>query len=392
MGPREMDPPTVKVATQQFIRPIEFAVPGELLTQLEKATNPAIVNSEDLEQQAKQQLDQASYDFVAGGAGSELTLRANREAFQKLAIMPRVLTGIKQVDTSMNLLGQRLSMPIYVTPMANHGVVHPLAEVGSAQGARKAGTLFVAPTGSNKTMEEVATAINDSPRWFQLYFNKDPQVNKQLLQRAEKAGYSAIVLTVDLPVLGIRDRNVRNSFTLPKDLNRRNVQSDRFTTATRGLQSLTAGIKDDLSWDDYNWTREHTSLPVLIKGILSPGDAEEAAKRKVPAIIVSNHGGRQLDTGFGAIQALRPVVERVRGRTRVLFDSGIRRGTDVFKALALGAEAVGVGRPVLWGLALYGADGVTAVLEHLKMELENVMRLAGTARLADITAKYLIPA
>jgi isopentenyl diphosphate isomerase/L-lactate dehydrogenase-like FMN-dependent dehydrogenase len=276
--------------------------------------------------------------------------------------------------------------------MANHGVVHPLAEVGSAQGARKAGTLFVAPTGSNKTMEEVATAINDSPRWFQLYFNKDPQVNKQLLQRAEKAGYSAIVLTVDLPVLGIRDRNVRNSFTLPKDLNRPNVQSDRFTTATRGLQSLTAGIKDDLSWDDYNWTREHTSLPVLIKGILSPGDAEEAAKRKVPAIIVSNHGGRQLDTGFGAIQALRPVVEKVRGRTRVLFDSGIRRGTDVFKALALGAEAVGVGRPVLWGLALYGADGVTAVLEHLKMELENVMRLAGTARLADITAKYLIPA
>jgi isopentenyl diphosphate isomerase/L-lactate dehydrogenase-like FMN-dependent dehydrogenase len=306
-----------------------------------------------------------------------------------MTIMPRVLTGIKQVDTSTNLLGQQVSMPIYVTPMANHGVVHPLAEVGSAQGAKKADTLFIAPTGSNKTMEEVATAIKDSPRWFQLYFNKDPEVNKQLLRRAETSGYSAIVLTVDLPVLGIRDRNVRNSFTLPKDLNRPNVQSERFVAATRGLQALTVGVKDDLGWDDYEWTRERTSLPVLIKGILSPDDAEEAGNRKVPAIIVSNHGGRQLDTGFGAIEALRPVVERVKGKTRILFDSGIRRGTDVFKALALGAEAVGVGRPVLWGLALYGANGVAAVLEHLNMELVNVMRLAGVSRIADVSSDFI---
>jgi len=360
-----------------------------LLNQLNKEAKPTIVNSEDLEQQAKQQLDPASYDFVAGGAGSELTLRANLEAFQKIAIVPRVLTGIRKVDTSTNLLGQRLSMPIYVTPMANHGVVHSSAEVGTAQGAKKAGTLFVTPTGSNKTMEEVAEAAKNSPRWFQLYYNKDPEINKQLLRRAEKSGHSAIVLTVDLPILGIRDRNVRNTFTLPKNLDRPNLSSERFEAATKSLQSLTAGMKDDLDWDDYEWTRKHTALPVLIKGILSPDDAEEAAKRKVPAIIVSNHGGRQLDTGFGAIEALRPIIERVKGKTRVLFDSGIRRGTDVFKALTLGAEAVGVGRPVLWGLALYGADGVAAVLEHLKMELENVMRLAGAARLADITPEFI---
>src|SRR5713226_803592 len=216
------------------------------LTQAKTVAKPRFVNLNDLEQQAKQLLDQASYDFVAGGAGSELTLRANREAFHKITIIPRVLTGIKEADTSTSLLGQRLSMPIYVTPMANHGVVHRLAEVGSAQGAKKAGTLFVAPTGSNKTMEEVATSIKDSPRWFQLYFNKDPEVNRQLLQRAETAGYSAIVLTVDLPVLGIRDRNVRNSFTLPKGLNQPNIQSEQFIAATRGLQSLTAGLKDDL--------------------------------------------------------------------------------------------------------------------------------------------------
>ena len=359
------------------------------MTEARTTSKPDIVNLDELEQQARQQPDQATYDFVAGGAGSELTLRANREAFQKITIMPRVLTGIKQADTSIDLLGQRLSMPIYVTPMANHGVVHSLAEVGSAQGAKKAGALFVAPTGATKTMEEVATAIKDSPRWFQLYFNKDPEVNRGLLKRAERASYSAIVLTVDLPVLGIRDRNVRNNFTLPKELNRPNVPSERYIAATRSLQTLTAGIKHDLSWDDYEWTRKHTILPVLIKGILSPDDAEEAARRKVPAIIVSNHGGRQLDTGFGAIEALGPIVERVKGKTRVLFDSGIRRGTDVFKALALGAEAVGVGRPVLWGLALYGADGVAAVLEHLKTELVNVMRLAGTARLTDITSDYI---
>ena len=359
------------------------------MTEARTASKPDIVNLDELEQQARQQLDQATYDFVAGGAGSELTLRANREAFQKITIMPHVLTGVKHVDTSIDLLGQRLSMPIYVTPMANHGVVHSLAEVGTAQGAKKAGTLFVAPTGSTKTMEEVATSIKDSPRWFQLYFNKDPAVNRQLLQRAERTGYSAIVLTVDLPVLGIRDRNVRNNFTLPKELNRPNVPSERYLAATRSLQTLTAGIKDDLNWDDYEWTRKHTALPILIKGILSPDDAEEAAGRKVPAIIVSNHGGRQLDTGFGAIEALGPIAERVKGRTRVLFDSGIRRGTDVFKALALGAQAVGVGRPVLWGLALYGADGVAAVLEHLKTELVNVMRLSGTARLPDITSDYI---
>ena len=384
-----MDPSTLQVTTQRFIPLVSKLGLGKPLTQIERSTALLIVNLDELEQQAKQRLDQASYDFVAGGAGAEQTLRANRAAFQKITIMPRVLTGIKEVDTSTDLLGQRLSMPIYVTPMANHAVVHPLAEVGSAQGAKKAGTLFIAPTGSNKTMEEVAASIKDSPRWFQLYFNKDPEVNKQLLQRAEKAGYSAIVLTVDLPVLGIRDRNVRNSFTLSKDLNRPNVQSERFAAATRGLETLTAGIKDDLSWDDYEWTRKHTTLPVLVKGILSPDDAEEAAKRKVPAIIVSNHGGRQLDTGFGAIEALLPIVKRVRGKTRVLFDGGIRRGTDVFKALALGAEAVGVGRPVLWGLALYGADGVAAVLEHLQTELVNVMRLAGVARPADITPEYV---
>ncbi len=361
----------------------------DMLSSREGQTVQQIVNLDELEEQARKQLDRASYDLIAGGAGSERTLRANREAFEKIAIVPRTLTGIKQSDTSTILLGQHLSMPTYVTPMAFQGTAHPSAEVGTAQGAAKAGTLFVTPTGSTKTLEEIAAGIGSSSRWFQLYFNKDPEANKSLLQRAEKAGHSAIVLTVDLPVLGIRERDISNRFTMSQKRLGANAPSNQPAAGMRSLQSLLEGMKEDLGWEDYEWTRKHTSLPVLVKGILSPEDAEEAAWRKVPAIIVSNHGGRQLDTGLGAIAALPPIVERVAGRTRVLFDSGIRRGTDVFKALALGADAVGVGRPALWGLAVSGAEGVYAVLEHLRAELVNVMRLAGVARVADITRDLL---
>ena len=301
------------------------------MTQTETKTSVPFVNIDELEDQAKKILDKASYDFIAGGAGAEQTLRANREAFDKITIIPRVLTGIKLADTSISLLGQKLSMPIYVTSMSNQGVAHPSAEAGSAEGANKAGTLFVTPTGSNKSLEEIAAANKNGPRWFQLYYNKNPEVNIDLLQRVEKTGYSAIVLTVDLPVLGLRERNIRNQFVLPKDLAFSNVTSERAMTMFMSLQSLVAGTKEDLSWDDYEWIREHTSLPVLIKGILSPEDAEEAVRRKVPAIIVSNHGGRQLDTGLGAIEALPPIVERVRGRIKILMDSGVRKGIDVSK-------------------------------------------------------------
>ena len=359
-----------------------------MLTRTPEDTH-SIVNLDELEEKARKLLDPASYDFVGGGAGAEETLRANRAAFEKIGIIPRVLTGIKESDTSTMLFGHRLSMPIYVTSVSNQGVVHPSAEAGAAEGTIRAGTLFVAPTISNTTLEEMAAANRSGPRWFQLYFNKDPEVNKDLLHRAEAAGYSAIVLTVDLPILGLRERDARNKFTLPKDLGRANVSSAQSTAVTISIESIVSGFKDDLGWIDYEWTRKHTRLPVLVKGILSTEDAEEAVKRKVPGIIVSNHGGRQLDTGIGAIEALAPIVDAVSGKTIVLFDSGVRRGTDVFKALALGAQAVGVGRPVLWGLALWGSEGVAAVLEHLRSELVNVMRLAGVGKVANITQDFV---
>jgi len=210
-----------------------------------------------------------------------------------------------------------------------------------------------------------------------------------LIQRAEKGGYSAIVMTADLPVLGLRERDIRNHFVLPSDLKRANTPSERFMAATRNLQSLVSGVKNDLNWDDYEWTRKNTRLPVLIKGVLSPDDAEEAVRRTVPGIIVSNHGGRQLDTGIGAIAALPPIVERVAGKTKILFDGGVRRGIDVFKALASGADAVGVGRPILYGLTVGGTVGVAAVLEHLRTELVNVMRLTGAGQIQGIRPEFI---
>ncbi len=211
------------------------------MTQAGNEARPQILNLDELEEQARKRLDPASYDFMAGGAGAERTLKANREAFEKITITPRVLTGIKQADTSTTLLGQHLSTPIYVTPMSNQGVAHPSAEVGTAQGSAKAGSLFVTPTGSNKTLEEIATTMGNSPYWFQLYLNKDPEVSKDLLHRAEKAGYSACGLTVDLPVLGVRERDIRNQFTLPQQLKRANVPTAQSMAAFRNLQSRIRG-------------------------------------------------------------------------------------------------------------------------------------------------------
>ncbi len=361
----------------------------QMLTGKGEESGPQFVNLADLEQMARDKLGLMSYDFIAGGAGAENTIKANREGFDRIALVPRFLTGIQDVEVSTIVLGQTLEMPIYVTPMANQGVAHPTAEVGTAMGASKAHALFVTPTGSTKSLEDVAKASGDSPRWFQFYFNKERKVNEDLLGRAEKAGCSAVLMTVDLPVLGLRERNVRNQFALPTGQSRPNLESAESPPAFRDLGSLVAGVKADLSWDDFEWTREHTPLPVLIKGIVSPEDAEEAVRRKAAGIVVSNHGGRQLDTGLGAIEALPPIVERVKGRTKILFDSGVRRGIDVFKALALGASAVGVGRPILYGLAVYGAEGVTAVLEHLRAELVNTMRLCGVNRVNGITRDFV---
>jgi 4-hydroxymandelate oxidase len=338
----------------------------------------------ELEELARAKVPKATFDYIAGGAEDEVSLRRNREAFAHWALRPRVLQGVSKRDTSTTVLGAKISMPILVAPTAFHGLVHPDGEVATARGAHAARTLMIASAISTKTLEEIASAAV-GPRWFQLYVYRDRRVTEDLVHRAIAAGYQAIVLTADTPVLGRRERDERNRFTLPEGLGIANLRPaglDRIPGADRGsafAKYVDELLDDSLTWDAVDWLRSVSRLPVLVKGVLTAEDAKEAVNRKVDGIIVSNHGGRQLDHTFGTLDALPEVVEAVRERAEIYVDGGIRRGTDVLKALALGARAVLVGRPILWGLALGGPDGVRGVLEHLRTELDVAMAIAGQA-------------
>ncbi len=324
-------------------------------------------NLSELEETARTKVPRASFDYIAGGAEDEVSLRRNREAFGRWALRPRVLVDVSKRDLATTVLGQRISMPVIVAPTAFHGLVHPDGEVATATGAAAASTLMVVSTIATKTLEEIAAAI-DAPRWF---------------------------LTVDTPVLGRRERDERNAFTLPQGLGIANVRPaglDKIPEATRGsaFARYVADLLDpSLTWKDIDWLRSISPLPVVLKGILTAEDAALAVEHGVDGIVVSNHGGRQLDSTLGTLDALPEVVSAVQRRAEVYMDGGVRRGTDVLKAIALGARAVLVGRPVLWGLALGGADGVRAVLEHLRTEFDHAMALAGQSRLADIDARLV---
>ena len=343
----------------------------------------------ELEEMARSKIAHASFDYIAGGAEDEVSLRRNRGAYDHWALRPRVLVDVSTRDTSTTILGQRVSMPILVAPTAFHGLVHPEGEVATARGVAAAGTLMVASVISTRTLEDIAASV-PAPRWFQLYVYKDRQVTADLVRRAERAGYRAICLTVDTPLLGRREKDERNAFTLPPGLGIANVQPaglDGMPESERGsafakyvVELLDAAV----TWRDIAWLRSITALPIVLKGILTAEDATRAVEHGVAGIVVSNHGGRQLDSTLGTLDALPAVVEAVKGRVDVYMDGGVRRGTDVLKALALGAKAVLLGRPVLWGLALGGADGVQAVLEHLRKEFELAMALAGRASVGDV--------
>lgn len=342
----------------------------------------SFANLLELEEFARAKVPKPTFDYIAGGAEDEVSLRRNREAFARWALRPRVLAGVSERDTSTTVLGTRVSMPILVAPTSFHGLVHPDGEVATARGTAIARTVMVASAISNKTLEEIAAAA-EAPRWFQLYVYRDRRVTEDLVHRAVSAGYRAIVLTADTPVLGRRERDERNRFTLPPGLAVANLRpSDLDTIPEADLGSAFAKYVDDLlddslTWDDVDWLKSMSPVPVLVKGILTAEDARMAMERKVDGIIVSNHGGRQLDHTLGTLDVLPEVVEAVRGRAEIFLDGGVRRGTDVLKALALGARAVLVGRPILWGLALGGPDGVRRVLEHLRTELEVAMAIAG---------------
>ena len=349
----------------------------------------------ELEDMARAKVPRAIFDYIAGGAEDEVTLRRNREAFGRWALRPRVLMDVSKRDTKTVLLGERVSMPVCVAPTSFHALVHPEGEVATARGTAAAETILITSTISTKTLEEVAAAA-DAPRWFQLYVYRDRAVTEELVARAVKAGYKALCLTADTPVLGRRERDERNAFTLPPGFGIANLKGaglDGMPQVEHGsafAKYVTDLLDSSLTWDDVDWLKSISPLPLVIKGIMTAEDAVLAVEHGAAGIVVSNHGGRQLDSTLGSLDALPDVVAAVRGRIEVYLDGGVRRGTDVLKALALGAKAVLVGRPILWGLALGGADGVRAVLDQLHTELDTAMALAGRVKVKDVDASLVV--
>lgn len=340
-------------------------------------------------------MEASAYDYYAGGAGDERTLADNRAAFDRIALRPRVLTGVERPETAIELLGHSLALPVALTPTAFNRLGDPEGELAAARAAGAAGTLMCCSTIGSYPLEEIAAAAT-GPLWFQLYVYRDREVTRDLVRRAETAGYRALVLTVDTPHLGRRERDVRNRFALPDDVRIRNLERYAQAAATHWPEasSFTQYVHDlldpTLTWESIDWLRSVTRLPVLVKGILTADDAELAVQHGVAGIVVSNHGGRQLDGSVATIDALPEVTDRVAARVPVLMDGGIRRGTDVLKALALGANAVLIGRAYLWGLAARGESGVRQVLDLLRSELELAMALAGCPTVASVTRALVV--
>jgi len=346
------------------------------------------VNLLEYEPLARQKLSESAYGFIAGAAEDEVTLRENRAAFQRLRLRPRVLVDVSKIDPSTTVLGQRIEFPVLLAPVAVQRLAHPDGELASARAAAAAGTIMALSTSASCSIEEVARAA-EGARWFQLYFNRDREVTKRLVERAEVHGYFALCLTVDLPWLGRREADIRNQLQFPPDVTMANFAGDE----ARGLLPVVTGSTLDgsagpsdpsLSWKDVDWLRSQTKMRLVIKGILTAEDAVLAVEHGAEAIVVSNHGGRQLDGVPASIEALPEIVDGVGGRAEVLLDGGVRRGSDVLKALALGARAVLIGRPYIWGLAVAGEEGVKRVLSILRFELELAMALAGCPAVADI--------
>jgi 4-hydroxymandelate oxidase len=342
----------------------------------------------DFEPLARAKMSAMAYEYVAGGAADEITLRANREVFDRMRLMPRILLDVSHIDTSVAVLGQQLSGPIILAPVAYHKLFHPEGELATVRGAGAAGVKMTLSTFSTASVEEVAREAKN-PIWFQVYVQPDRGFTRELIQRAEAAGVAAFCVTVDTPVAGCRNREERTEFSLPEGLDCPNLSGLKSGTPLRGhrpggREIYSALFDAKLTWKDIEWIRSLTKLPVVLKGVLNPDDAERAVKAGVAGIVVSNHGSRNLDTLPATLDALPAVVERVAGRIDVLMDGGIRRGTDIVKALALGAKAVLIGRPYIYGLAVSGADGVTRVLDILRAEFEIAMALTGRTAVSQL--------
>ena len=350
----------------------------------------APINLLEMEELARDRLPQGAFDYMAGGAHDEVTLRSNRESFDRIALRHRVLVDVSECDLTTTVLGQEVSLPALIAPVALQALAHDEAELATTRAAGAAGTIMILSTVSNTLVEEVAE-VATGPLWFQLYVQKDRRATERLVRRVEEAGCSALMLTVDAPRLGGRERDSRNEYHPPPDLVARNLLPAKLKKLPRAIAEqdlvtrLQSWLDPTLSWKDIEWLRSLTEMPLLIKGIVHPADAVLAIEHGAEGIVVSNHGGRQLDTAVATIDVLEELVDVIDGRAEVLMDGGIRRGTDIVKAIALGARAVLVGRPIVWGLALGGEAGVARVLEILRDELDLAMALCGATTVDDLS-------
>ena len=342
----------------------------------------------DVERLAKAELPEHIWDFIAGGSGYEVTVAANRAALDSVGVIPRVLRDVSRHDMTCKLVNTPASMPVAVAPIAYQKLVHPEGELALARAAKEAGIPFTIATLSSFPLERIAEVGGST--WFQLYWLRDRGRCYELVQRAEDAGCEALVLTVDVPWMGRRLRDVRNQFVLPADITAANLHPGATSQAHQPLPGGSAvavhtstAFAPSLTWSDLEQLRSRTSLPLIVKGILAPDDAARAAAVGVDALVVSNHGGRQLDGAVASVSMLQAVCQAVAGHCQVLVDSGIRSGTDVLRALALGAAGVLVGRPLLWGLGTAGESGARHVLNLLAQELQDSLGLAGCSGITD---------
>ena len=347
------------------------------------------INVADAQREGEAKLEQGPRDYFAGGAGDELTLRENVAAWGNWRLRPRVLNDVREVSTRAEVLGRAVEMPILVAPVAYQRMAHPEAEAGMARGAAAAGTAMCLSTLSTTRPAEVAAAAPEGRRWFQLYAFKDAGVTRALMDEAIGAGFEAILVTADAPPGGNRERDRRNRFTLPRELG-----TPSLTAATGGEKALTieqtfALMNHALTWEDVADLASECEVPVLVKGLVTAEDAELAVEHGAAGVVVSNHGGRQLDRCLATAEALPEVADALEGRGTLLVDGGIRRGVDVATALALGADAVLVGRPALWGLAAAGREGVAAVLDLLRAELELTLGLCGCPAPDDLGRSHV---
>lgn len=330
------------------------------------------IQTSQYEEAAREKVGAAAWCYVEGGSGNEQTLRANVTAFERIWLRPRVLVPMHDLNLNTTLQGIPISMPIATAPVGFQKLMHPEGEVAAVKGTGQAGTLYVASSSATTSLEEIAREAS-GPLWFQLYLFEPPSLSEQLVIRAARAGYRAIVVTVDTPYYGRKERFWRNNYQLPDHLRKANFDI--------GVDPM---VSSRFDWRLFDWLRSMTKLPLIIKGILTAEDTKKAIQHGVAGIIVSNHGGRQLDGALPAIVALPEVVAAAAGHVEVYLDGGIRTGTDVLKALALGAKAVFIGRPMLWGLAVQGAEGVTHIFSILREELEYAMALSGRPTPADL--------